>query len=58
MDGHHPGATLGNRTNRLNEEVRMKNDEAICVERQLAQLSLQNSTGLGQHQGDAPLLHS
>ena len=35
----------------------MKNDETLRVERQLAQPGLQNPAGLGQHQGDAPLLH-
>ena len=36
----------------------MKNDEAKCAERQLAQPGLQNPASLGQHQGGAPLLHS
>jgi hypothetical protein len=37
----------------------MKDEETICAGRQCAQLSLQNSTGLGQTQDGAPMpLHS
>jgi hypothetical protein len=56
--GARPGAIPGNRTNSLNKEGRIKNEETFRAERQLAQLSLQNSMGLGQHQGGVPLLHS
>jgi hypothetical protein len=47
-DGHHPGAIPGNRTSLF----------LIChcrqAARQLAQTSLQNLTGVGQHHGGLP----
>src|SRR6516162_9808011 len=53
-----PGAIPGNRTNLLNYEVRMQNDEVVYAARQLAQQGLQNSAILGRHQGGVPILHS
>ena len=49
-----PGAIPGNRTNLLNYEVRMQNDEVVYAARQLAQQGLQNSAYSGQHGGGLP----